>query len=131
MIKLVVDEAVYAAIHENLKEQFRGNLDKAQCIIENFRENQVADSLQGLRIIDDHEKLQTEIKPLVRSVNWKCSIIAFTRSAFGICFLIGMLIAAVALFVFIFRLRLKGSYEVKKISPICEEFELATTAIHH
>lgn len=97
IIRQSLDEGIYSAIYSMLTDDFGYNEDKAQCMIDDFRERRLADNFYSLDYLFDSENLQKEIQPYVDDASTKCTLSAFFSSPSGICVVIGIVLLVVGL----------------------------------
>lgn len=57
-----IDEGIYSAIHAILRNQYPDEPEKAQCMVDDFRRNHVADKFYTPDIVTNTEKLKREIQ---------------------------------------------------------------------
>lgn len=69
IVKEAIDDGVYAAIHAILKNQYPNEPEKAQCMVDDFRRNKVADKFYTPDLLFNSDKLQREIKPYTDEAN--------------------------------------------------------------
>ena len=82
------NSTLYEAIHVILKNQYPREPDKTDCMIEDFKQNNVTGKFYTPDILADQEKLTKEIQPDIDSANLKCTFILFFKSPIGIGVLI-------------------------------------------
>jgi hypothetical protein len=97
IIKNAIDDTVYAAIHVILKNQYPNEPEKAQCMVDSFRRNHVADKFYTPDIVLNTAKLEKEIQPYADEANFTCSLIAFFQSPIGICVIVALFILAISI----------------------------------
>lgn len=64
-----VDSGIYNIIDVYLKEKFKDNPRKAECMSDDFRRNNVASKFYTTDIAFNQEKLQRELQPYMDAVN--------------------------------------------------------------
>jgi hypothetical protein len=74
-IKDAIEDTIYAAIHVVLQNQYPNEPQKAQCMLDHFRRNQVADKFFTPDIVLNTSKLEEEIKPYTDEANLACTLI--------------------------------------------------------
>lgn len=75
VLKSFADDAVYTAIHAILKNQYPQEPEKAQCMVDDFRRNKIADKFYTPDIVFNTDKLQREIQPYADEANLSKNII--------------------------------------------------------
>lgn len=75
IIKDAVDDGIYGAIHQLLKNSYPDEPEKTQCMIDNFRRNKIADRFYTPDLLFNNEKLQREIQPYVDEANFRKLIV--------------------------------------------------------
>jgi hypothetical protein len=93
--KPVTDEQskkTYKAIEDILNGNYEDK-NLANCIINDFKQNKIADKLfDHNRILDEKFKLADEIKPFEESAKFKCDIGLFVQSPIGIIIILSVLL---------------------------------------
>lgn len=93
----IVDEGIYTAIHAILKNEYPGEDEKSQCMIDDFRRNHVADKFYTPDLLFNTDKLRREIQPHVDEANLKCTLITFFQSPLGIAALVLLFLLALSI----------------------------------
>lgn len=68
-VKDALDETIYAAIDVYLKEEYKDNPKKAECMSEDFRRNRIVDKFYTTELITNPDKLTRELQPYRDAVN--------------------------------------------------------------
>ncbi|CRK97808.1 CLUMA_CG011184, isoform A [Clunio marinus] len=96
IITNAIDDGIYGAIHQILKNQYPENPEKAQCMVDDFRRNHVADKFYTPDLLFNNDKLQREIQPYVDKASIQCNVILFFQSPLGICVLVALFLLAIS-----------------------------------
>lgn len=69
ILKDAIDDGIYTLIDSYIKDQYKDNPRKAECMSEDFRRNRVADKFYTTDIITNPEKLSRELQPYIDAAN--------------------------------------------------------------
>lgn len=87
IIKDALDEGIYSLIDVYLKDQYKDNPRKAECMSEDFRRNHIVDKFYTTDLITNPDKLSRELQPYRDASNLsKCITMAviIARNSFVI-----------------------------------------------
>ncbi|KAJ6641035.1 hypothetical protein Bhyg_05968 [Pseudolycoriella hygida] len=88
IFKTVIDDGIYSLIDTYVKDQYKDNPRKAECMSEDFRRNRIADKFYTADIITNPDKLSRELQPYIDAADLKCDVVAFLLSPWGIGILV-------------------------------------------
>lgn len=74
IFKKFADDRIYDAIDIVLKNQYLDNQKMVQCIVDNFRRNNVAEKFYTIDILTGQDTLSKGIQPYVDEANLKCTL---------------------------------------------------------
>lgn len=64
-----IDGGIYTIIDSMLKDEYKDNPKKAECMSKDFRSNNIADKFYTVDIVTNTEKLQRELQPFIDEAN--------------------------------------------------------------
>lgn len=69
IFKSVIDDGIYALIDTYVKDEYKDNPKKAECMIDDFRKNRIADKFYTTDLITNPDKLSKELQPYIDAAN--------------------------------------------------------------
>lgn len=71
----IVKDGIYTVIEVILKDKYRDNPRKAECMLDDFKRNDIADKLLTTDLFINQEKLSRELQPYIDASNLSMEMI--------------------------------------------------------
>lgn len=97
LVKNFIDDKIYETIHQTLIEDYPNQKVKTDCLMEFYKEKNLADEFYTFNIIINPSKVRNTVQKVVEEAHFKCSLVQFANSLLGILISGALVIAIVCI----------------------------------
>lgn len=83
-----------------LVSEYPNDLDKIECMIAEFKQNNLFNKLFKKKLMEDQTNIKEILQPYIDEANLKCMLSQFFHSPLVICVIVGILLLIVGLIVY-------------------------------